>query len=258
MKKPILYFVSGLLAALTTFSLPSIAEAIGGGGQMTDDEIMDAVQRVDGAASQLDADFLDAISSAGFCQITGGADCTMTGSVRLNEDTTCSAPQVSGDVRTTSGIAIQNSGAEVLLCRSGTLEMTIGNDVTVHTRILPDVDDARTWGDAAQRPRRIVSRYYNSPAPAALNLGSGGTSTTTPSASTVTVIATGANAWTPGVTSIVDGDRFVVCTEDTADTITITEGSTYKGTCTLTANTQSCASAVAIAGVWNQVSCSAN
>lgn len=247
------------LPLLSSCIEPAYAQSIGGGGGgMTDDAVMDAVQRLDGAASQLDADFLDALSSSQFCQTTGGANCVMGGPIRIDEDTTCSAPQLSGDVRTTSGLAIQNSGAELLLCRSGTLTVTVGNDLTVHTTLVPDVDDARSWGTSSLRPRRITSRYYNSTPPTSLNLGSGGTSTTTPSASVVTVIATGANAWTPGVTSIVDGDMFTVCNADAADTITVTEGSTYLGTCVLAGGTNSCASAVAIAGVWNQVSCSLN
>ena len=67
----------------------------------------------DGAASGLDADLLDAISSAGFCQVAGGAACTMTGQIissavaidvttGTNEDYTID-PNGSGDINLNAG-----------------------------------------------------------------------------------------------------------------------------------------------------------
>jgi hypothetical protein len=258
--KPIKVFLASFLAAALLVSAPLLAQAFGGGGgggDMSDDAIMDAVQTLDGAASQLDADLLDAISSAGFCQVTGGANCTMAGPVRIDEDTTCSTPQISGDARTTTGIAIGNAAASVIFCRLGSAVATVANEFTLNANMAVDSDDSRTLFGAALRPRRIITKFFNS-TPTALDLGGGPTSTASPTAGVQTVTGSAAVAWTPGVTSISDGDLLTVCTADAGDNITLTEGATYLGTCTLTANTNSCASAVAIAGVWKQVSCSSN
>lgn len=260
MKKVLNVFV-GLVLGIGLFALPTVAEAIGGGGQMSDDEIMDAVQRVDGAASQLDADFLDAISSAGFCQVTGDGNCTLTGQLRIDEDTTCTDPQIAGEARTQTGIAIVNSSSNMLLCRGGELIAEVGNDFAFSKNVIFSSDDNLSVGAlAGNRPRRVVSRWYNS-TPIEYALGSP-TSTVAPGAGVITVVADAATAWTPSITGASDGakdgDLLMGCTTDAVDTITVTEGASYKGTCVLTANTQSCFSAILLSSVWNQVSCSVN
>lgn len=212
----------------------------------------------DGAGSTLDADFLDGKSSQAFMQLAEVNVLTATGKIRIDEDLGCSAPVITGDVRTTSGINVVNSDASVQICRSGSEIARFNNGFNLSAD-LTVTDDARTFGGASTRIRRVYAKFHNSPSTAQSLTGP--TSSVTPLAGAVRVTADSATAWTPGVTSIADGDMLTICNTDAADTITLTEGATYLGTCALVANTNSCASAVAITNggvLWAQVSCSAN
>lgn len=98
MRKASLYFFAGLVLASIAVSVPVLAQAFGGGGgggTMSADAILTAIETVDGPASQLDADFLDGISSSGFRQVTvmaAGVTCAAGGGAStLALDITCPA-----------------------------------------------------------------------------------------------------------------------------------------------------------------------
>lgn len=109
--KPAIFFIL-FLSLNATVALgggvvaPTVGGGGGGGGTMSDDAIMDAVQRTDGAASQLDCDFLDAISSQGFCQVTGGTTCTMVGTV-----VTGNSPDIASESNENLELQAQGTGA---------------------------------------------------------------------------------------------------------------------------------------------------
>ena len=69
----------------------------------------------DGTGSGLDADALDAVSSAGFCQVSGGAACTMTGTLVSNTAGGTDSAFSEGGIDRASGVAetfnVENSGA---------------------------------------------------------------------------------------------------------------------------------------------------
>lgn len=109
--KRVLLVLSLLLAVA-----PAHAQAIVGiGGAMSDDDILDAIERVDGAGSQLDADFLDGVSSQGYCQVTGGVDCPMVGCITIdnagNPNSTYCEDGIDRVSATDTTFTIQNSGA---------------------------------------------------------------------------------------------------------------------------------------------------
>lgn len=105
-----------LVLSLLFAVAPAHAQAIVGiGGAMSDDDILDAIERVDGPGSQLDADFLDGMSSQEFCAVTGGANCSMVGCITIdnagNPNSTYCEDGIDRVSATDTTFTIQNSGA---------------------------------------------------------------------------------------------------------------------------------------------------
>ncbi len=84
---------AALGAALLFVPLPVSAQSggswggRGGGGSMSAASILTALLTVDGAASGIDSDLLDGLSSAAFCKITGDTGCVVTPVIGVDSGT---------------------------------------------------------------------------------------------------------------------------------------------------------------------------
>lgn len=98
------------------------------GGSMTGAEILAALLTVDGAGSLLDADTLDALSSSAFCQVTGGANCTLADSGIVFSGTTTSSTTIAVATSPFSGTQVLNIGGDRTIEAPGL--RLIGNSTT--------------------------------------------------------------------------------------------------------------------------------
>lgn len=213
----------------------------------------------DGIGSQLNADFLDDISSSGYCQVTGGAACTVTGIVLsgTNDDITSTAAEDLSLVAPASqAINLRPNGEATgggltVTEPSGTRYMlsNIGNNANAVS--FGPAGDPFKHGSKANRgaDERIdcVSEsiggtdvdvmcitgtgVIRAVPNTALTISGTPDSTTAPTASGTScrMSAAAGQSWTPAEANAVSGD-FVCCTNTGTNAITITESATvYEG-----------------------------
>lgn len=203
----------------------------------------------DSTGSQLDADFLDTLSAAAFCQVAGGADCVLTSyrlaaaaTAQLNGNSFTFRDSAGGDdlvvgVLTgvtgfgflassdTSGSAIflsTNAGATSVGQRqnqsAGALVTQIADGMDVTTGSVNQL--IGFYGSGAQG---VIAQQAITIADD--GAGTSPTDTTAPTSSRVEVTCNDANGcnYTPGEGGVVDGWDIRVCNISAANTVTITE-----------------------------------
>ena len=162
--------VVGALVALMCLSNPTLAQAIRGGG--------------------------GGVASALVCLLSGGADCTMTGSLVFNGVTT--------DISTSGSDALVMVGQTVTLQTKTNLSTGTAAIILGDASLLWSLYGGGAFGVTSQQQITIST----------------GTDTTSPTSSQVELsCTTPACSYSPGETTVVDGWQIQVCNVDAADNI---------------------------------------